>query len=275
MTVRLAVGARRGRLVKQLLTEGLILSTLAVTCGLVLAYWCRNALVTVFSPGAGATVRLRGEMDWRVFVFSASVCVVSTLLFGLVPAMQTSKADLSGALKAESTTALGGRGKSRVRSGLVLAQVSLSFILVVGAVLLLQSLRRIRAADPGFSTDNVLATGVNLVAAGYDMQRAKTFQDALIERVRTIGGVQYAAWVRVLPFSYLPYFSAPIAVDGYTPAPDEQPEAEYNQIGPGYFATIGIPILSGRDFTIADNEAAPLVAIVNEKMSAQYWHGAY
>ncbi len=273
MTVRLAIGARRGRLVKQLLTEGLILSTLAASGGLVLAYWCRNALVTIFSPGAGTAVSLRGEMDWRVFVFSASVCVVSTLLFGLVPAMQTSKADLSGALKAESTTALGGRGKSRVRSGLVLAQVSLSFVLVVGAVLLLQSLQRIRTADPGFSTDNVLATGVNLVAAGYAPQRAKTFQDALIDRVQMLSGVESAALARVRPFSYLPYFSAAIAVDGYTPAPDEQPEAEYNQVSPRYFTTMGIPLLSGRDFTRADNEAASLVAIVNEKMVATYWHG--
>src|SRR5258708_4593803 len=273
MTVRLAVGARRGRLVKQLLTEGLILSTLAVTCGLVLAYWCRNALGPIFSPGAGTTVRLSGEMDWRVFVFSASVCLISTLLFGLVPAMQTSKVDLSGALKAESATALGGQGKSRVRSGLVLLQVSLSFILVVGAVLLLQSLRRIRTADPGYSTDNVLATGVNLVAAGYDPQRAKTFQDALVDRVQALGGVESAALARVRPFSYLPYFSAAIAIDGYNPAPDEQPEAEYNQVSPGYFATMGIPIMSGREFTRADNEMAPLVAIVNEKMVAQYWRG--
>jgi len=271
MSVRLAVGARRGRLVKQLLTEGLILSTLAAAGGMLVAYWCRNALAPIFTPSS--VTNLKGAFDWRVFAFSAAVSVISTLMFGLVPAMQTSRTELSGALKAESATALGGREKSRVRSGLVLVQVSLSFILVVGAILLLQSLRRIRTADPGFFTDNVVTTGVDLVSAGYDMQRAKTFQDALIERVRTIGGVQYAAWVRVLPFSYLPYFSSPIAVDGYTPAPDEQPEAEYNQIGPGYFATIGIPILSGRDFTIADNETAPLVAIVNEKMSAQYWHG--
>jgi macrolide transport system ATP-binding/permease protein len=273
MTVRLAVGARRGPLVKQLLTEGLILSTLAAAGGLLVAYWCRNALAPIFTPGAGVAVKLRGEMDWRVFVFSASVCLISTLLFGLVPAIQTSKVDLCGALKADSATALGSRGKSRVRSSLVLVQISLSFILVVGAVLLLQSLRRIRSADPGFSTDNVLAAGVDLVAAGYDAQRAKTFQDALIDRVQALGGVDSAALARVRPFSYLPYFSAPIAVDGYNPAPDEQLEAEYNQVSPGYFATMGIPLVSGREFTRADNETAPLVAIVNERMVAQYWHG--
>jgi macrolide transport system ATP-binding/permease protein len=273
MTVRLAVGARRGRLVRQLLSEGLILSTLAAAGGLMVAYWCRNALAPIFTPGAGLRVNLNGEMDWRVFAFSASVCLLSTLLFGLVPAMQTSKVDLSGALKAESATALGSRGKSRVRSTLVLLQVALSFILVVGAVLLLQSLRRIRAADPGFSTDNVLTTSVDLVSAGYDAQRAKTFQDALIERVRALPGVESAALARARPFSYSPYYSAPIAVDGYHPAPDEQPEVVYNQVGPGYFATMGIPLVSGRDFSPADNEAAPLVAIVNEKMVAQYWHG--
>ena len=272
MTVRLAVGARRGRLIRQLLTEGLILSTVAAAGGLLVAYWCRNALVPLFAPGGGES-NLVGKMDWRVFVLSAGVCLVSTLLFGLVPAFQTSRVDLAGALKSESLTAFGHRGKSRVRSAMVLVQVSLSFILLVGGVLLLESVRRIRAADPGFSTDNVLTTGVDLLGAGYDAQRAKTFQDALLERVQNIPGMESAALTKRNPFSYVPYFSALIVVDGYKPAPNEEPEVEYNQVGPEYFATMGIPLLSGRDFSRADDENAPLVAIVNETMANRYWHG--
>ena len=273
MAVRLAIGAKRGRLLRQLLTEGIVLSSLAALGGLFVAYLCRNLLVVFFPSSGGIVANLKGEIDWRVFAFSAGVCLVSTLLFGLVPAIQTSKLDLVASLKSESGSVFGARGKSRVRSSLVLVQLSLSFVLLVGGVLLLQSLQRLRTASPGFSTDNVLTTGVGLVAAGYDAQRAKTFQDELVDRVQALPGVESAALGRVRPFSYLPFFSASIAVDGYRPAPDEQPAAEYNQVSPGYFTTMGIALLAGRDFTRADNETAPLVAIVNEKMVAQYWHG--
>jgi len=273
MTIRLAIGAKRSRLLRQLLTEGLVLSMFAAAGGLLLAYLCRNLLV-VFFPSSGSIVaNLKGEIDWRVIAVSACVCLISTLLFGLFPAIQASKVDLASALKSESGAVFGARGRSRIRSGLVLVQLSLSFILLVGAVLMVRTLQRTRSASPGFSTDNVLTTGVDLVSAGYDEQRAKTFDDELIGRVQALPGVESAAWARVRPFSYVPFSSAPIAVDGYRPAPDELPTAEYNQVGPGYFTTLGIPLLSGREFTSADDETAPLVAIVNEKMVAQYWRG--
>src|SRR5438270_23279 len=273
MIVRLSVGARRGRVLRQLFTEGLILSTFAAIGGVLLAYWCRNLLV-LFFPASGSTVRLlRGELDWRVLAFSIAVCLISTSLFALFPAIQTSKIDLAGALKSESGTVFGGRAKSRLRAALVLIQVSLSFILLVGALLLVKSMQRIRTADPGFSTQNVLTTGVDWISAGYAKPRARNFQHALLERVQSIPAVDSAAFARVRPFSYSNYSSAPIAVDGYEPAPNELPTVEYNQVSPGYFATLGIPILSGRDFTRADDETAPRAAVVNEKMVTQYWHG--
>jgi macrolide transport system ATP-binding/permease protein len=272
MTVRLAMGARRGRLLRQLLTEGLILSAFAATGGLLLAYLCRNVLV-LFIPWRGIPMYVAGDMDWRVLALSAGVCLVSTLLFGLVPAIRSSKIDLAGALKSESGGVVGDRKGSRVRSTLVLVQVALSFVLLVGAGLVLQSLEAIRNTSPGFSTQGLLLTGVNLFSAGYDKDRAKNFQDQLIDRVQTISGVQSAAYARVNPFSYITYSSAPIAVDGYQAAPDEQPTAEYSEVGPGYLATLGIPLLSGREFTRADNETAPPVAIVNETLAAQYWRG--
>ncbi|MBZ5625692.1 MAG: ABC transporter permease, partial [Acidobacteriia bacterium] len=249
MTVRLSVGAGRGRLLMQLLTEGLILSTLAAAGGLVMANWCRNLLVLLLPARGGVAMTLPGEIDWRVLVLAAGVCLVSTLLFGLVPAIQTSKIDLASALKAESGGVVGGRRRALVRSGLVLVQVALSFVLLVGAGLLLQSLRRVQNTSPGFSTHGVLTTSVDLVAAGYDAQRTRNFQDDLIDRVQAIGGVESAAFARMTPFSYRSYSSAPIAVDGYLPAPDEQPTADYNEIGPAYLSTMGIPLVSGREFT--------------------------
>jgi macrolide transport system ATP-binding/permease protein len=273
MTVRLAIGAGRGRLLKQLLTEGLILAAFGAAGGLLVAHWCRHLLVLLFPARGGVTMHLPGEIDWRVLALSAGVCLISTLVLGLVPAMQTGKIDLAGALKAESAGVVGGRGTAWVRSGLVLVQVALSFVLLVGAGLLLQSLERIRTTSPGFSTHEVLNTAVNLVPAGYDAQRARTFQDALFERVKALPGVESAAFARMTPLSYGSFSDTLIAVDGYVPPPEEQPVVQYNEVGPDYFATMGISLLSGREFTRADDEKAAPVAIVNETMVARYWRG--
>src|SRR5713226_1044920 len=273
MTVRLAIGAGRGRLLKQLLTEGLILSAFGAAGGLLVAHWCRHALVLLFPARAGVRMHLPGEIDWRVLALSAGVCLVATLLLGLVPAMQIGKLDLAGTLKAESAGVVGSRGRAWVRSSLVLVQVSLSFVLLVGAALLLQSLQRIRTASPGFSTHGVLFTAVDLVSAGYDAQRAQNFQDELINRVKALPGVESATFARATPLGYGSFSTTPIAVDGYQPPPEEQPTVQYNEVGPDYLATMGIPLVSGREFTRADDEKAALVAVVNETMAAKYWRG--
>jgi predicted permease len=271
MSVRMAIGASGGRLLKQLLTEGMILAGFGAAGGLLVAYWCRHALVLLFPARSGIAMYLPGEIDWHVMLLSAGICLVATLVLGLVPAFQARNIDLAGALKAESSGVTAARRKAWMRSGLVVFQVCLSFILLAGAVLLLESLQRIRTTSPGFSTSRVVETGVSLVAGGYDVQRAKTFQDELIDRVRALPGVESAAFARVTPLGYGTYSSTPIAMDGYQPALEEQPAIDYNQVGPAYFATLGIPLLSGREFARADDENAPLVAIVNRTMKARYW----
>jgi predicted permease len=273
MTIRLAIGAGRGRLLKQLLTEGLILSAFGAAGGLLVAHWCRHALVLLFPARAGVAMHLPGEIDWRVLALSAGVCLLATLVLGLVPAMQSGRIDLAAALKSESAGVVGSRGTAWVRSGLALVQVSLSFVLLVGAGLLLQTLQKIRTASPGFSTHGVLFTAVDLVSAGYDAKRARNLQDELMDRVQALPGVESAAFARVTPLGYGSYSSSPIAVDGYQPPPEEQPAAQYNEVGPGYFGTMGIPLVSGREFTRADDEQAAPVAIVNETMAAKYWRG--
>jgi len=273
MTVRLAIGAGRGRLLKQLLTEGLILSAFGAAGGLLVAHWCRHALVLLFPARGGVAMHLPGEIDWRVLALSAGVCLLATLLLGLVPAMQTGKIDLAGALKSDSAGVVGGGGRAWIRSSLVVVQVSLSFVLLVGAGLLLQSLQKIRNTSPGFSTRNVLDTGVNLTAAGYDAPRAQAFQDELLRRVKALPGVESAAFGRMTPLSYGSFSSTKIAVDGYQPPPEEQPIVEYNEVGPTYFTTMGIPLVSGREFVRTDDEKTALVAVVNETMAARYWRG--
>lgn len=272
ITARLALGAARSRILQQLLTEGLILSLIGASGGIVLAYWCRN-LMAFLIPSRGVPVFMPGRMDWRVLVLTVGVCLVTTVLFALVPAFESRKVDIASALKSESGTVAGSRGRARIRAGLVIIQVSLSFVLLVGAGLVLLSLNKIRTGSLGFSVDGVLNTAVNLMASGYDTQRAKNFQGAFMERVRALPGVESAAYARVTPFSYRTYASAPIAVDGYQAAPNEQPAVEYNEVGPDYFQTVGIPLISGREFTRADNESSLPVAIVNDVMVTQYWHG--
>jgi macrolide transport system ATP-binding/permease protein len=273
MTVRLAVGAGRGRLLKQLLTEGLTLSAIAAACGLLVANWCRNLLPLLLPSRGGVTMRLPGEIDWRVLVLSTSVCLISAVFFGLVPAVQSSKIDLVSVLKAESGGVVGGSRRAILRGGLIVVQVSLSFVLLVGAGLLLKSLAAIQNTSPGFTTHGVLTTWVDLTAAGYDTRRARNFQDALTDRLQSLGGLQSVAFARVTPFSYSGYSSAPIGVDGYVTAPDEDPTVYYNEVGPGYFSTMGIPLVEGREFSRADDETAPLVAVVNDVMAAKYWRG--
>jgi macrolide transport system ATP-binding/permease protein len=273
ITVRVAVGAGRRRLLQQLLIEGLVLSALAATGGLLIAHWSSHLLVLLLPVRNGNAMHLPGEMDWRVMALSAAVCLVSTLLFALLPAIEASKVDLATTLRSEMAGVVHGRSKSWVRSGLVVVQVSLCFILLAGAGLLLQSLERVRSDSPGFSTEGTLVTAVNLSASGYDVQRAKSFQDELIDRVQGLPAVESAALARVTPLGYGTFSSAPIAVEGYQPPTDERPSVDYNQVGPGYFATMGIPLVSGREFTRADNETAAPVAIVNETMAARYWAG--
>src|SRR5579862_1276637 len=273
MSIRLAIGAGRFRLFKQLLTEGLILALLGTAGGLLMAYWCRHLLVLLLPARSGVAMYLPGTLDWRVMGLSAGICLMVTLVVGLVPAFQARGLDLAGPLKSDSPTVAGAHSRAWVRSGLVVFQISLSFVLLVGAALLLESLEKIRATDPGFATTSVVTTRVSLVASGYDDARAKTFQDELIDRLSAMPGVQSAAWARSTPLGYGTFSSTPIAVDGYQPPPEERPAIEYNQVGPGYFATMGIPLLSGREFTRTDNEPAPLVAIVNRTMMMRYWGG--
>jgi macrolide transport system ATP-binding/permease protein len=273
MSVRLAIGASRRRLLKQLLTEGMILSALGTAGGLLLAYWCRHTLVLLMPARSGTLMYLPGEIDWRVVTWSAGICLIVTLMVGLVPAFQTRDLDLAGSLQAESTAVAAPRGRVWMSSSLVIFQVCLSFILLVEAALLLKSLERIRTASPGFSTTRVVTTGVSLTAAGYDGPRAKSFQDELVDRLRVLPGIESAAFSRVRPLDYRTYSSTSIAVDGYQAPLEEQPAIEYNQVGPGYFATLGIPLLSGREFARTDNETAPLVAIVNRTMMMRYWGG--
>lgn len=273
MTMRLALGAGRSRLIRQLFTEGLLLALIAAAGGIAVAYLCRNALVLSFpSPAAGIVIDFPGQIDWRVLAVSAAICIGSTMLFALTPAIQASHVDLAGALKTEGGGVVGGKGRSRLRSALVLVQISLSFVLLAGTGLLLQSLQRLQNASPGFSTD-VIVSGADLFSAGYNLERAKAFDTQLLDRVREIAGIESVTLSRLTPFSYAEFSSAPLDIEGYQPAPDERLNSSYLEVGEDYFKTLGIPIVAGREFQRTDDENAMPVAIINETMAAKYWPG--
>jgi macrolide transport system ATP-binding/permease protein len=273
MTMRLALGAGRRRLIRQLFTEGLLLALIAAAGGIAVAYWCRNALVLAFpSPAAGIVIDLPGQIDWRVLLVSVAICIGATLVFALVPAIQATHVDLSGALKSEGGGVVGGTSRSRLRSGLILIQVASSFVLLAGTGLLLQSLQRLQNASPGFDTD-VIVSGADLFSAGYNLERAKAFHSQLLDRVREIPGVESATLARLRPFSYGDFSSALLEIDGYQPAPNEQLHVSYLEVADDYFKTLGIPIAAGREFQRNDDENAVPVAIINQTMAAKYWPG--
>jgi putative ABC transport system permease protein len=273
ITMRLALGAGRRRLIKQLFTEGLILSMIAAVGGIAVAYLCRNALVLSFpSPAPGVVIDLPGQVDWRVLVASLVICIGATMLFALMPAIHASHIDLSGALKTSGAGVVAGDNRSRLRSALVLIQVSLSFVLLAGTGLLLQSLQRMQKTSPGFSTD-VIVSRTDLVSAGYNLERAKAFDTQLLDRVRGIPGVESATLSRLIPFTYGTFSTASLAIDGYQLAPNEQLNSSYLEVAEDYFKTLGIPIAAGREFQRTDDENAPPVAIINETMATKYWQG--
>src|SRR5256714_1790952 len=273
MTMRLALGAGRRRLIKQLFTEGLLLALIAAVGGIAVAYWCRNALVLSFpSPAAGIVIDLPGRIDWRVLVASVGICIGATMLFALMPAIHASHVDLASALKTDGGGVVAGSNRSRLRSALVLVQVSLSFVLLAATGLLLQSLQRMQKTSPGFSTD-VIVSGADLVSAGYNLERAKAFDTELVDRVREIPGVESVTLSRLQPFSYGVFSTAPLMIDGYQTAPDEQLNSSYLEVGEDYFKTLGVPIVAGREFQRTDDENAVPVAIINETMASKYWPG--
>ena len=191
MTVRLAIGAGRERLVRQLIRRCAILAGLATLGGLAAAYWARNVLTYLFGDSGGTSVTFAADLDWRVVALGVAVGLSSVFLFGLTPAWQGSNVDLAGALKADARSSIGNSGgRARLRAGLVIVQVCSSFVLLVGAALLFTSLRRQRGENPGFETGNVVLTAVNLFANGYDTARAKEFDAELLRRVAALPGVE-------------------------------------------------------------------------------------
>ncbi len=270
MAVRTAVGAGRGRLVRQLLTESVVLATAGGIFGFVIAFAALRLLVAV-APEDLPRVADIGIDPW-VLTFTIGVSVGTGLLFGLAPALHTARSNFAESFKEGgrgSTT--GARGR-RVRTVLVVAEVALALVLLVGAGLLMRSFRQILQTDPGYRTDQMLTMRISLPFTRYNGSDAAAFWLRLINETTTIPGVQIAGAISQLPLSGS-YSSGTTGVERSETLPEDQRfwEVDRRQVTPGYFEVMGAPLVSGRFFTDADRDDAPLVAIVDEQFVRRAW----
>jgi macrolide transport system ATP-binding/permease protein len=272
VAVRLALGGSRGRLVRQMLTESFVLASLGAALGLAIAFWSARSLAAFLPPYAS-----RASFDTRpdavVFAFALGLTVITTLLFGLAPALHASKQDLVTAMKENPATVGRGPRKVSLRHALVITQVALSMVALISAGLFVRSLRQAYAADPGFDPRGVLLASFDPFLSGYDETRGREFYRRLIERIRTVPGIQSATLARRLPLTDGGIAFANVAIDGYAPAKDEDMRLHYETVGPQYFQTMRISFVHGRDFDERDQEGAPGVVIINETMARRYWPG--
>jgi len=267
--VRLATGAGRGRLIRQLLTESVLISIVAGLAGMLFAGWGTHILVSLISSVRNPVV-LDLRPDWRVLVFTTSVTVLTVLLFGLVPALRATRIDLASSLK-ESSRGISSAG-GRIRKALVVSQVALSMLLAVGASLFMNSFRHLLSVEAGFEATNVLLVQADAINAGHRGPRATQFFSDLLDKVTSLPGVQSAAMSWAPPVSRGMGNNGSVSIEGRAPRPGEDRVVWSNFVSPRYFETIGQRLLAGRDFTGRDRQGAPRVAIINQSM-ARYFFG--
>jgi predicted permease len=262
IAIRLAIGAGRGRLVRQFLTESLVLAALGAGLGLLLAGWLAPRLFSLFVNGR--EVAMSVAPDWHVVAFTAAVAAAACVLSGLTPALHAMRAAVTPALKETRAQGSGWLGKA-----LVAAQLAISMVLLVGAALFIGTLVKLHGVERGFNSDGVLVVNVR-VAQPYPPARIAAVKDALLERLRAVPGVRSATASQVLPVGG-GLWDRNIQVEGYRFRDDEPDSAGFNAVAPDYFSTMGTPLRSGREFDARDTGTSPRVAIVNESFARYFF----
>jgi predicted permease len=271
IAVRLSLGATRSRLIRQLLAEVFILSSAAGLVGLAVAYWTYGLLMA-FAPPTDMPINFGLALDASTILYAVAASLATGLLFGLMPALQMSRADTIHAIKEEAGRgASGGRTGHRLRNALVVAQVAVCLVLLVGAMLFVRSLQAAQHIDPGFDPDGLLVAAVDLVPNGYTPATGRQFHRRLIEAVSRVPGVESVALARQVPLGISGTSSTGVEIDGYTPRADEEVNITYNIVGPRYFETMRIPLVQGREFSDADSSERARALVINETMAQRYW----
>ena len=287
MAIRLAMGAGRGRIVSQLLTESMVLAMLGGAAGVGFAFLADNLLLATYVPSDSRGLKIATSPDLRILLFTIAVTLFTGLLFGLAPALQATKPEVAPTLKDQAGAVVGG-GHSALRKALVAAQVTMSLLLLIGAGLFVKSLSNLRALGPGFPADRLIGFEIDPTLNGYTRERTKLFFRELTESLRGLPGVQSVglASLRILEDNE---WDQSALVEGYTPPrAGDHAEPYMNSISPGYFATLGVPIVEGRDFTEKDTQEllhmpgrpprnedyyVPATIMINETFAKRYFKG--
>ena len=283
VAIRLALGASRGRIVRQLLTESLLLSALGGAAGVALAWLVLRAFDAAPPPPGAIPIEIAFGLDGRVLAFSLGLSLLTGLVFGVAPALQTSRPDVVPALKQETVQAGGPFRRVTLKSALVVAEVALSLLLLIAAGLFIRSLRAVQAVEPGYAVDQLVSTPLNVNLLRYTRAQGREFYRRTIERMADIPGVRSATVARVGVLTGGGR-STTVAVEGRPDSGNrsssesrglsaEGDTALANVVGPDFFTTLGIPLVRGRDFGTGDTEESPLVAIVSETMASRFFPG--
>ena len=271
IAVRVAIGAGRFRLIRQLLTESTVLAIAAGALGLLCAHWASTGIVTLMSIGRNPLF-LDVRPDPRVLGFTGAIAILATVLFGLVPALRGTRVDLTPALK-ESASGLGSkRSRLGLGKGLVVSQVAVTLLLLFGAGLFVRTLNKLESLDPGFDRKGVLLFDLDPTKSGYKGPAVSALYKQVIEHIDAIPGVSAVSLSMMTPITGGGGIDNSVWAEGYTPRLDENMTVHINAVGPRYFETLHTSLLLGRDFSPRDTEATPKVAIINETM-ARYFFG--
>jgi predicted permease len=270
MAIRAALGAARIRMIRQLLTESVLLALLGGVAGVLLGYWGSSALGSI-NVQTDLPVHFDFGFDWRVFGFATAAALLTGIIVGIVPAVRASRGNLSAILHEGGRGVVG--GKNRLRSTLVVVQVAGSLMLLIIAGLFTRSLAQAQRTDLGFKPDHVLNLIMDPNEIGYNQSQTRDFYKNLLQRVRALPGVVSASTANATPMGYYNNFDS-LAIEGYQPPPGQPaPASLYNTVSTDYFPTMGVSLLRGRTFTEADDENGQYVAIVSEAMAKQFWPG--
>jgi predicted permease len=270
MAIRAAMGANRWRLIRQMLTESILLALFGGVGGLTLGVWASGAVAALL-PAGRIPIRVDFGFDWRVFAYAMAAALFTGAIVGLWPALRAGRADVNSVLQSGGRSDTAGAGRHRLRSVLVVAQVAGSLVLLIVAGLFVRSLIRAQHAYMGFDADHVLNLTLDPREVGYDDARTKTFYHDLEARVRALPGVQSASLAFSVPMGAVQDGSS-VYIEGQPPTPGQPPPVViYNHVDEPYFDTMRVPLLRGRVFRENDNDKAPLVAIVNQTMAQQFW----
>jgi predicted permease len=272
IAIRLAVGSSRGRMVRQLLTESLVLAAAGGAAGIGLAVLMVKGLLA-FLPATLAGYGISSSPDWRLLAFAFGLSLATGIAFGLIPTLDSTRPDIATTLKDQAGSVVGGGVRVGIRKMLVTAQVSLSLLLLIGAGLFLRSLGNLRLLDPGFRTSNLIHFVVNPRNLGYDRPRTRAFFERMQERLSGLGGVQAAGLANVAVLTGNEWDNW-VTVAGRPRKPGEEPlDPHFNAVSPGYFEALGMHILDGRGFTVKDDFDAPKVAVVNASFAKHAFGG--